>query len=144
MCFFNNSKKKPTLCEDFQRTIYANKKYDQIQDSSEMGKRIKGSKNPTSDAVEKHVTSEMHKYAADLALKKELGPKEYVQNIHQNTAIGKSITRMHEKTRKVMENHFSTAYYLAKNEKPFNDFPKLLDLQKLNGLDVHMQLELYS
>ena len=67
MCFFNNSKKKTTLHEDFQRTIYANKKYDQIQDSSEMGKRIKGSKNPTSDAVEKHVTSEMHKYAADLA-----------------------------------------------------------------------------
>ena len=78
----------------------------------------------------------MHKRAVDLALKKELGPKEYVENIRQNTAIGKSITRMHEKTRKVMKNCFAIAYYLAKNEKPFSDFPELLDLQELNGLDV--------
>ena len=97
---------------------------------------IKGSKNPSSDAVKKHVTSEIHKRAVDLALKKELGPKEYVENIRQNTAIGKSITRMHKKTRKLMKNYFSTAYYLAKNEKPFRDFPELLDLQELNGLDV--------
>ena len=94
-------------------------------------------KNPTFDAVKKHVTSEKHKRAAYLALKKELGPKEYVENIRENTVIiGKSITRMHKKTRKVMKNHFSTAYYLAKNEKPFSDFPKLLDMQELNGLDV--------
>ena len=98
--------------------------------------QIKGSKNPSSDAVKKHVTSEIHKRAVDLALKKELGPKEYVENIRQNTAIGKSITRMHKKTRKLRKNYFSTAYYLAKNEKPFSDFPELLDLQELNGLDV--------
>ena len=35
-----------------------------------------------------------------------------------------------------MKNRFLTAYYLAKNEKPFSDFPELLDLQVLNGLDV--------
>ena len=35
-----------------------------------------------------------------------------------------------------MKNHFSTAYYLAKNENPFHDFPELLDLQELNGLHV--------
>ena len=94
-------------------------------------------KNPTFDAVKKHVTSEKHKRAAYLALKKELGPKEYVENIRENTVIiGKSITRMHKKTRKVMKNRFSTAYYLAKNGKPFSDFPKLLDMQELNGLDV--------
>ena len=94
-------------------------------------------KNPTFDAVKKHVTSEKHKHAAYLALKKELGPKEYVENIRENTVIiGKSITRMHKKTRKVMKNRFSTAYYLAKNGKPFSDFPKLLDMQELNGLDV--------
>ena len=34
----------------------------------------------------------MHKRAADLVLEKELGAKEYGENIHQNTAIGKSIT----------------------------------------------------
>ena len=48
---------------------------------------VKGSKNPTSDAVKKHVTSERHKHAADLALKKELSPKEYVENNCWNTVI---------------------------------------------------------
>ena len=38
MCLFN--KKTTALHEDFRRTIYAKKKYDQTQDSSEMGKRI--------------------------------------------------------------------------------------------------------
>ena len=42
---------------------------------------IKGSKNPTSDAFKKHVTSEIHKRAANLALKKELGPKRYADNV---------------------------------------------------------------
>ena len=93
---------------------------------------IKGLKNPICDAVKKHVTSEMHKHAANLALRKELGSKEYVENIHQNTVMGKLITRIHKKTRKVMKNRFSTAFYLAKNEKPFSDSPKLLDLQELN------------
>ena len=41
---------------------------------------------------------------------------------------GQPVMRMQEKTRKVMKNHFSTAYCLAKNEKPFSDFLKLLDL----------------
>ena len=49
---------------------------------------------------------------------------------------GQPVMRMQEKTRKVMKNHFSTAYYLAKNEKPFSDFLELLDLQELNSLDV--------
>ena len=93
---------------------------------------IKGLKNPICDAVKKHVMSEMHKHAANLALRKELGSKEYVENIHQNTVMGKLITRIHKKTRKVMKNRFSTAFYLAKNEKPFSDSPKLLDLQELN------------
>ena len=35
-----------------------------------------------------------------------------------------------------MKNRFSTAYYLAKNEKTSSDFPELLDLQELNCLDV--------
>ena len=36
MCLFN--KKTTALHEDFRRTIYAKKKYDQTQDGSEMGK----------------------------------------------------------------------------------------------------------
>jgi hypothetical protein len=31
---------------------------------------------------------------------------------------------------------FRTAYYLAKQNRPFVDHPELLDLQRLNGVDV--------
>ena len=92
------------VCKEYEAQIMSSKNFSNSW--------IKGSKSPTSDAVKKYVTSEMHKHAADLALKKELGPKEYVGNICRNTVIGKSITRMHKKTRKVMKNHFLNAYYL--------------------------------
>ena len=116
------------VCKEFESQIMSSKNF---SDSW-----IKGSKNPSSDSVKKHVSSEMHKRAADLALKKELGPKEYNENIYNNTSIGRSLTRMHEETKKVMKNRFATAYYLAKKEKPFTDFPDLLDLQEINGLEV--------
>lgn len=35
-----------------------------------------------------------------------------------------------------MEKLFTTAYYLAINERPFSDFPKLLELQAVNGLSL--------
>ena len=55
------------VCEEYETQIMAFKNVS--------ASWIEGSKNPTSDAVKKHVTSEMHKRAANLALKKELGPK---------------------------------------------------------------------
>ena len=67
------------ICKEYEAQIMSSKKF---SDSW-----IKGSKNPTSDAVKKHVTSERHKRAADLALKKELSPKEYVENNCWNTVI---------------------------------------------------------
>ena len=30
--------------------------------------------------------------------------------------------------------HLSSAYYLAKNERPLNDFPNLIELQEKNGV----------
>ena len=86
--------------------------------------------------IKRHVTSEMHKQAANLALKKKFGPKRYAVNAHQNASIGKLITKTNQKARKVLKKGFPTAYYSAINEKPFSDYPKLLDLQELNGLEV--------
>ena len=40
------------------------------------GSWIKGAKGPTSDAIKKHFTSEMHKRGTDLALKRKLNPKD--------------------------------------------------------------------
>ena len=83
----------------------------------------------------------MHKQAADLALKKELGPKRYADNVYQNTSTRKSITKMNQKARKVLKNRFTTAYNLAKNEKLFAYYPQLLDLQELNGLQVQKEYQ---
>ena len=41
---------------------------------------------------------------------------------------------MNQKARMVLKNRFTAACYLAKNE--FVDYPKLLDLQELNGLET--------
>ena len=71
---------------------------------------IKDSKNPTSDGVKKHVTSEMLKRTADLAPKKELGPKQDAKIPRLFYSIHYSIC-------------FFTAFYLAKNEEPFTDLP---------------------
>ena len=57
------------ICKEYETQIMSCKKFNDSW--------IKGSKNPTSGAVKKHVTSKMHKRAADLALKKRLGLKRY-------------------------------------------------------------------
>ena len=43
---------------------------------------------------------------------------------------------MDEKTLQNMGKLFETAFYLAWKERPFTDFPDLLDLQTLNGAGV--------
>ena len=56
-----------TVCKEYEAQINSSKNF---SDSW-----IKGSKYPTSDAAKKHVTSEMHKRAVDLALKKNLAQR---------------------------------------------------------------------
>ena len=36
--------------------------------------------------------------------------------------------------KKALPIKFNTAYYLAKNERPFNNFPNLIELQEKNGV----------
>ena len=96
---------------------------------------VEGSKNATSDSVKKHVNTDMHKHAIDMALKKQLGSEQYTENVMKNTPIGKSMMKMAEHSKEVLRMRFNTAYYLAKNEKPFSDYPDLLALQEKNGVD---------
>ena len=42
---------------------------------------------------------------------------------------------MAEHSKEVLRMRFNTVYYLAKNEKPFSDYPDLLALQEKNGVD---------
>ena len=41
----------------------------------------------------------------------------------------------------MLKNRFTTAYYLAKTEKPFANYPELLDPQELNGLEVQKEYQ---
>ncbi|KAL5019991.1 hypothetical protein ScPMuIL_002883 [Solemya velum] len=52
------------------------------------------------------------------------------------TPFEKSLMKMDEVQMAKMEKLFTTAYYLAINERPFSDFPKLLELQAVNGLSL--------
>ena len=38
----------------------------------------------------------------------------------------------HDKT--TLQNRFNSSYYLAKSERPYSDFPGLLELQEKNGV----------
>lgn len=43
---------------------------------------------------------------------------------------------MNEKELEKMKFLFHTAYYIAKRNRPFSDFPDLCNLQKKNGVDL--------
>lgn len=43
----------------------------------------------------------------------------------------------HETTNKI----FRTAYYIAKNQRPYTDLPKLVDLQSINDLQMGRVLQ---
>lgn len=50
---------------------------------------------------------------------------------NEQSPIEKGLQKMDEKTLQNMDKLFQTAFYLAWKERPFTDFPDLLDLQTL-------------
>ncbi|KAI8492929.1 hypothetical protein Bbelb_295260 [Branchiostoma belcheri] len=54
----------------------------------------------------------------------------------QERPMEKVVQKMEEKKLQQMINLFRTAFYVAKQGRPYTDFPELLRLQKCNGLDV--------
>ena len=41
---------------------------------------------------------------------------------------------MATRDKEVLENRFNSAYYLTKKERPYSDFPDLIELQEKNGV----------
>ena len=74
--------------------------------------------------INRHRNSASHKAAADIAATRE-------KAILENSAIVQQLAT-HDETCRV----FRTAYYVAKNDKPYTDHPDLIDLQKANGISV--------
>ena len=50
--------------------------------------------------------------------------------------LEESLMKMDDSTMTKMDKLFRTAYYLALSERPFTDFPKLIELQTLNGISL--------
>lgn len=55
---------------------------------------------------------------------------------HQPTEIESSFLKMDSQQMVKMTYLFNIAYYIAIEEKPFTDFPKLMHLHKKNSLDL--------
>ena len=85
------------------------------------------------DSLIKHINSKMHQEAWKLQKKEELGPTKFVEVV-EKTLIGKGLSRMNEKDREALSIHFNSAYYFGKWERPFTDYPILLNLQEKNGV----------
>ena len=58
----------------------------------------------------------------------------YSQSVLETTPIGCSLRKLQEKDKASLEVKFNIAYYLAKHERPFTDYPHLITLEKKNHL----------
>ena len=93
---------------------------------------IVGSKDMKKDILSKHIETGQHKDATKLQTKSDLGAIPYLQSVVKETSIGKGLSKLADKDRKNMRVKFNSAYYLAKKERPFRDYPDLLNLQIKN------------
>ena len=91
-----------------------------------------GSESVTKDSVEKDVEGEQHLAAVDHAQRSLLGGAAYHAKVIEETPIGRGLKKMCEKDKEMMRTRFNSAYYLAKREHPFTDFPDLLVLNDKN------------
>ena len=86
------------------------------------------------DAVKSHIKSAMHKKAVNLQKRNQMGELPYFQTVVQNSQIGRGIRKICDKDRDSLRVKFNTAYYIAKHEKAFTDYPNLLELQEKNNV----------
>ena len=91
-----------------------------------------GTECVSKDSVKKHVESTQHKEAVNLNKRSELGADAYKESVIQNSAIGRSLSKLRESDREGLRVKINTIYHLIKNERPYSDYPKLLELQTKN------------
>ena len=72
-------------------------------------------------------------------MKKGLGADAYKRQIVQKTAIGQSFAKISNEDREGLRVKVNTMYHIIKNEDPFTDYPKLLNLQKINKVLILQQ-----
>ena len=62
---------------------------------------IDGTGSVKKDSLEKHLSSETHKYAKSLSKKKSLGSAQYHEEVIKTSAIAKGITKMNDADKEV-------------------------------------------
>ena len=92
----------------------------------------KNSKHVEKNTLKKHLDSASHKKAAYCKKRKNLGIEKHTEKVIDETPIGKGLKRMGTDGKKVLVIKLNTAYCLAKNERPFGDYPGLVELQEKN------------
>lgn len=88
---------------------------------------VKGCGSMKLESVKKHELSRQHKDA-------EAAHRAHVQPDHAPMEL--AIQKMEKEEVEQMKSLFNTAFYLVAAERPFSDFPALLQLQRLNGLPL--------
>ena len=96
--------------------------------------KIRGGLPLKKDTIKSPCLSEPHKYAIKLDTKSKLGAIPYLESVVQHTPVGKAIKNMCAEDKNACRVLFNSAYYLAKQERPFSDFPNLLKLQEKNKM----------
>ena len=87
-------------------------------------------KHVEKNTLKKHLDSASHKKAADCKKRKNLGIEKHTEKVIDETPIGKGLKRMGTDGKKVLVIKLNTAYCLAKNERPFSDYPGPVELQE--------------
>ena len=65
-----------------------------------------------------------------------MGSEAYKQLLVEKILTGESLKRMFNSDRKSLDVKFNCAYYLAKHERPYSNYPILLSLHEKNGVKV--------
>ena len=63
-----------------------------------------------------------------------MGASSFAEEIVKSSPIRRGLTKMATRDKEVLENRFNSAYDLAKKERPYSDFPDLIELLEKNGV----------
>ena len=69
-----------------------------------------------------------HIYAVKLSKRSELGAEVYQDSVIMNSPLAKSFLRLNPADKDYLQAKFNTTYYILKKERPFTDYPNLLNL----------------
>ena len=95
---------------------------------------IDGSKSVKKDSIQKYLNGKAHKKDNELEQKRQLGAMGRKEKVVKDTPIGRGLIKMGEKDLETLRICFNSAYYLVKQECPFNDYPNLITLQHKNDI----------